>query len=530
MDSCNTMCGVKNGVEKQIRSKKASHLLDIDGDTCHTVNNSAKKFTAAFLNYIEFLCDDVYFDLKSMDKRELFFKICIIIGVKPLKPLSRPEHRWLYVLIVIERLEYLWDALLLFYFSWLSEEESKIFEDDMSRIIEKSKLSPAEISKIKSIQSSLKKKALTQDGKKRKERVIKRLFEQRKKTLLQFNIYKAVLPIFNSYVKLFQKKNTALHLIHVELYNLMKQFLAYFIKHEIISIEDTFENLLKIDLKDPNNYLPDNMLFTGADVTKIIKNSKKTDPRIAEFRGTLKNAYSNCAAYMLKKLPLKNSSFIKFTGLDPSLRGSTSVFSVLSKLAECLSNIITENEFPDLDKEIRAYQVDSNIQNLEGLVDVESFWTGVFKMKQDDGLKYPFLSKLVNAVLTCFYGPHVEGAFNLMDKIVTSNRTSLNIEGLDSVQTVKYYLMSKKASISDVFGTKNPMEEPIAKEFAHNLIKSRSFYQETLNNKNEINNLTEIDEEALSIATSNSVVENKLIENPSITTNSDKKKCLFHIS
>ena len=118
----------------------------------------------------------------------------------------------------------------------------------------------------------------------------------KEKRLLQFSIYKAVLPIFNSYLKLFQKKNTALHPIHVELYNLMKQFLAYFIKHEIISMEDTFENLLKIDLKDSNNYLRDNMLFTSADVTKITKNSKKIDPRVAEFRGALKNAYSNIAA------------------------------------------------------------------------------------------------------------------------------------------------------------------------------------------------------------------------------------------
>ena len=43
-----------------------------------------------------------------------------------------------------------------------------------------------------------------------------------------------------------------------------------------------------------------------------------------------------------------------------------------------------------------------------------------------------------------FHGPRVEDAFNLMGDIVTSNRISLNIESLDSVQTMKYYLMSKK--------------------------------------------------------------------------------------
>ncbi|GFT10429.1 uncharacterized protein TNCV_3191041 [Trichonephila clavipes] len=43
MDSCNTM-----RVETRLRSNKAPHLLDIDGDTCHTTNNCAKKFASCF--------------------------------------------------------------------------------------------------------------------------------------------------------------------------------------------------------------------------------------------------------------------------------------------------------------------------------------------------------------------------------------------------------------------------------------------------------------------------------------------------
>ncbi|GFR27101.1 uncharacterized protein TNCT_508391 [Trichonephila clavata] len=43
MDSCSTMRGEKKGVETRLRSNKAPHLLDIDGDTCHTANNCAKK-------------------------------------------------------------------------------------------------------------------------------------------------------------------------------------------------------------------------------------------------------------------------------------------------------------------------------------------------------------------------------------------------------------------------------------------------------------------------------------------------------
>ena len=43
MDSCNVMRGSKNGVEIKIRSNKAEHLLDIDGDTCHHIHNVSLK-------------------------------------------------------------------------------------------------------------------------------------------------------------------------------------------------------------------------------------------------------------------------------------------------------------------------------------------------------------------------------------------------------------------------------------------------------------------------------------------------------
>lgn len=181
MDSCNAMRGTKNGVELKIRKNKAPNLLDIDGDTCHHVNNCAKKFTQVFLQYIEALCDDVYFDLKRHDKRELFFELCRTAGLKPLKPLSRPDHRWLYVLVVIERLEYLWDILILYFFSWLPVQEVQLFKDDIKCIIEDRKLSSSQEANIKKIQSSLKKKSLTKEGKNRKERIIKKLFEQKKK-------------------------------------------------------------------------------------------------------------------------------------------------------------------------------------------------------------------------------------------------------------------------------------------------------------------------------------------------------------
>lgn len=41
--TCNVMRVEKNDVEIKIRAK-AKHLLDVDGDSCHHANNTAKKF------------------------------------------------------------------------------------------------------------------------------------------------------------------------------------------------------------------------------------------------------------------------------------------------------------------------------------------------------------------------------------------------------------------------------------------------------------------------------------------------------
>ena len=50
-DSTNTMRGKISGIEALIRTRDASHLLDIDGESCHHMDNVVKKLTS-FLTII----------------------------------------------------------------------------------------------------------------------------------------------------------------------------------------------------------------------------------------------------------------------------------------------------------------------------------------------------------------------------------------------------------------------------------------------------------------------------------------------
>lgn len=476
MDSCNTMRGVNTGVEKRIRDNKATHLLDIDGETCHTANNCAKKFTEPFLKHLEILCDNVYFDLKSTDKREKFFEICIAIHLKPLKVLSRPDHRWLYILPVLERIHYLWDALLLFYFSWMNEEDAKVYKDWIKDIYEKHALSTNEIKQIESIQTSLKKKNLTPEGKKRKERIIQRLFLEQQKTLLHMNIYNSILPHFNKYVKIFQSKECQLHELHVQMFHLMKQFLTFFIKHELVCRINTIDDILKIDFNDASNFLPDKHIFgIGSSSVK----SKHNSSTVKECTAIIKNAYGRCAEYMKKKLPLKNPFLIKLSALNPSLRGETTTFAALLQLAKFFPTVVSEEELLNLDLELRLFQIDTKLSSFDSN-NVIHFWKRVFEIQEEGKVKYPILSKMIKSVLSCFHGPAVESTFNVMNNIMTEKRSSLNIESLDSIQTIKYYLKSVNKSTCLMFGSKDPAHEPLQADYRSNLINSWGTYQQSL--------------------------------------------------
>ena len=71
----------KSGLETKLR-EKAPHLLDIDGDVCHHIHNTVKKFCSPFNNFLERLVDDIHTDSKySTNIRQAIDGICFIFTV-----------------------------------------------------------------------------------------------------------------------------------------------------------------------------------------------------------------------------------------------------------------------------------------------------------------------------------------------------------------------------------------------------------------------------------------------------------------
>ena len=149
MDSCGVMRGSKNGFETKIRLRVAPHLLDIDGDSCHHIHNASKIFTKVFDGYLESLFRDIYNDFKwSEDLKVELRAICNHLGVTYRQPEMYASTRWLLIYVITVDTLYMFDALVVFYFPFLSPDHRKLYKSRLEAIYKRRQV--LQISKKKS--------------------------------------------------------------------------------------------------------------------------------------------------------------------------------------------------------------------------------------------------------------------------------------------------------------------------------------------------------------------------------------------
>ncbi|ELU15299.1 hypothetical protein CAPTEDRAFT_193779 [Capitella teleta] len=206
IDSCGVMWGLKSGLETRIRLLRAPHLLDVDEDSCHTVHNACKKFAAPFSKLVEGLLGDLHTDHQ-------WYVL----------------HRWLSVYNVSLDTLRMWDALMLFYYAFLSKEAQRLYQKPVLDVIMKYGLSSEGRKRLKSIWA--KGKNVTPEGRKKKERICEKVILKPTEILL-INFWCSVLPLLKDYVLLFQKRDPMIHKLHDQQEETFRKFLTCFIKPE----------------------------------------------------------------------------------------------------------------------------------------------------------------------------------------------------------------------------------------------------------------------------------------------------------
>lgn len=469
MDSCAVMRGPKAGLETLIRTRKAPHLLDIDGDSCHHAQNAAKVFCKPFDRHVERLLTDLYNDFKwSPDMRELLEEICIILGLKYTMPQRYVSHRWLSVFDCSIDLQRLFDAYILLYFSFVPKHNQTTYLAYVVEIYKRCAVSKKAKERVKQIHVGLAKKNMTPDGIERKRRIVNKLFYHKKQTKLEMYLYLSVLPMLKKYVLLFEVQEPLIHKMFDQQVNLMTDFMACFVKPEALTQYEG-KKLVNLDVEDNANILKPKSIFLGQNARNIVALSRKDDSIALAFQIKAKSAYIACGKYLQKKMPITNRLLQCISALDPICFGHTSTLNHLLSLPDLVKNVLQADERDKYNIGIRKLQSDKRLPSAEG-IRMDDWWTKTSKL--DD--TYNEVFKMAVAVLGCFHGPQIESSFSIMTNVLDSKSSRKAVSTYSAIMTVRYQLKSQTSNKSgstalQYFVKKDHLHDPVDDKLCSNM-------------------------------------------------------------
>ncbi|GBM54057.1 hypothetical protein AVEN_220616-1 [Araneus ventricosus] len=136
-------------------------------------------------------------------------------------------------------------------------------------------------------------------------------------------------------------------------------------------------------------------------------------------------------------MPFANPFLKAVSSLDPFNRKTSVALELMKELPLYASNVVQDSEKEAYDLEIHNFQNDHFSDIVEESVDL--WWGDV-----ENTLKYPLLSRMTFALLTCFHEPKVESSFSIMNNVITPGSNRLNVSTFNAMQCIKYELRSQK--------------------------------------------------------------------------------------
>ena len=125
----------------------------------------------------------------------------------------------------------MFDAFVLIYYSWVSDNEKHFFKADFCLLFEKHHLNQETVNISKSFHMKFKAKYLTKEGQEHEERKTSKLLRKYQFKLTP-NIFNSVLPLFKYLVLILEQKEPLVHRIHSILCENLNAFFACYIKFE----------------------------------------------------------------------------------------------------------------------------------------------------------------------------------------------------------------------------------------------------------------------------------------------------------
>ena len=174
--------------------------MGIDNDDIH---NTVKQFCKPFECSVEKWIDDIHWDTKySTDILDSLKEICFILNVPFRKPPQRVSHRWLSIFNCPSINMTLIDPLILLNYAWIPNGFRETYEGDIKTIFDKYKLNEKDKTIINAIQTKMKQKKLTEEGKERKGKIVTKLFYEKSTLAKLRSFYVSIAVILVIYFKI----------------------------------------------------------------------------------------------------------------------------------------------------------------------------------------------------------------------------------------------------------------------------------------------------------------------------------------
>ena len=120
---------------------------------------------------------------------------------------------------------------------------------------------------------------------------------------------------------------------------------------------------------------------------------------------------------------------------------------------------------------------------------IREFVTSVLDVKMNEwwaAIKVcPTLKLIAKCALSIFHGPQVESSFSFMKDLMSKKKGRMTVSTFSSMQTIKYYLMSKKAVSVHLFQRSSINHTPVDRALVANIISATRCHKEELKEKRE---------------------------------------------
>ncbi|GBL87093.1 hypothetical protein AVEN_134551-1 [Araneus ventricosus] len=172
-----------------------------------------------------------------------------------------------------------------------------------------------------------------------------------------------------------------------------------------------------------------------------------------------------------QKMPLDNLLLNAVSAVDPSCRQHSLSLKLMKDLPNLATNVISVEEREAYDLKVYRYHV-AKLRQSEQKEPVDNWW-----VETKNSTRFPLLSRMACALLTCFHGPKVESSFSIMNSVITPGSNRLNVQSFDAIQTVKYELAAEKKTAAEFFLKGDFLHDPVDKNLCKNMRSACSSYR-----------------------------------------------------